>query len=76
LAFQTSQVLQKTLGIRQAKKNQIRRTVMKRTIIVLLVWILVMALGVLLLGCQTIKGAAGDTAWLLQKGADNIQTEK
>jgi len=24
--------------------------------------------------CQTFKGAMGDGAWLLQKGADNIQT--
>jgi len=49
---------------------------MRRTIIVLLVWVLAMAAGVLLLGCQTIKGAAGDTAWLLQKGADNITVDK
>lgn len=33
-------------------------------------------LGVLYLaGCQTVKGVAGDSAWLLQKTADNIQTE-
>ena len=27
-------------------------------------------------GCQTAKGVMGDTAWLLQSGADNIQTER
>ena len=33
-------------------------------------------LGILYLaGCQTVKGIAGDSAWLLQKTADNIQTE-
>ena len=33
-------------------------------------------LGVLYLaGCQTVKGMAGDSAWLLQKTADNITTE-
>ncbi len=35
----------------------------------------VVILGVVLLmtGCGTIKGMAGDTAWLLQTAADNIQ---
>jgi len=46
---------------------------MKRKILLSLL-LIVMALTIV--SCQTIKGAAGDTAWLLQKGADNIQTEK
>ena len=33
-------------------------------------------LAVSLFGCQTFKGAMGDSAWLLQKGADNITVEK
>ncbi len=27
-------------------------------------------------GCQTLKGATGDTAWMLQKLSDNVQIEK
>lgn len=27
-------------------------------------------------GCQTFKGALGDTAWMLKTGADNIQTQE
>lgn len=30
----------------------------------------------ILSGCQTLKGAMGDSAWLIQKGADNIQTQE
>lgn len=39
-------------------------------------------LGVILLaclfatGCQTFKGATGDTAWMLQKLSDNVQVDK
>ena len=33
-------------------------------------------LAVALSGCQTLKGAMGDSAWLIQKGADNIQVEE
>lgn len=38
----------------------------------ILALILVMFIG----GCQTFKGALGDSAWMLQKGADNISIEK
>ena len=27
-------------------------------------------------GCQTFKGATGDSAWMLQKLSDNIQTQE
>ena len=27
-------------------------------------------------GCQTFKGATGDTAWMLQKLSDNVQVDK
>lgn len=34
-------------------------------------------LGILYLaGCQTVKGVAGDSAWLLQKASDNIVVEQ
>ena len=31
---------------------------------------------IVLSGCQTLKGAMGDSAWLIQKGADNIQVKE
>lgn len=44
--------------------------------IVLIVFAAMMtAFIVLVSGCQTARGMAGDSAWLLQKAADNIQTE-
>ena len=47
------------------------KELLKRVLDVLLI------LGILYLasGCQTVKGIAGDTAWLLQKTSDNITTE-
>ena len=36
---------------------------------------LILGIVYLLTGCQTVKGIAGDSAWLLQKTADNITTE-
>lgn len=51
---------------------------MKRVTIVLLVFVAGMLLGWIVLslsGCQTVQGVLGDSAWLLQKGADNITTE-
>ncbi|MBN2591601.1 MAG: hypothetical protein JXA96_17175 [Sedimentisphaerales bacterium] len=36
----------------------------------------VLVLIVILNGCQTVKGVMGDTAWLLQKGSDNIQVQE
>lgn len=35
-----------------------------------------LVLCLLIAGCQTFKGATGDTAWMLQKLSDNVQTEK
>lgn len=40
-----------------------------------LLWGLVIAV-LFIGGCQTFKGAAGDSAWMLQKLSDNVQTEK
>ena len=37
--------------------------------------ILVLATILLVSGCQTLKGAMGDSAWLIQKGADNIKVD-
>lgn len=53
---------------------------MKRTTIVLWAFAVAMALGFFALlamqtGCRTVKGFAGDTAWILQKTADNIRPE-
>ena len=50
---------------------------MKRVTIVLLVFLWGMLMGwiALVAGCQTVKGMAGDSAWILQKTADNIQLE-
>lgn len=31
---------------------------------------------IVLSGCQTFKGATGDTAWMFQKLSDNVQVEK
>lgn len=47
------------------------KAVLMRTLEVLLI------LGILYLvqGCQTVKGITGDSAWLLQKASDNIQTD-
>ena len=43
------------------------------------VWVVnVLVLAVIVLttsGCQTLKGGLGDAAWIIQKGADNINTE-
>lgn len=36
---------------------------------------LILGIMYLATGCATIKGACQDSAWLLQKGADNIQAE-
>ena len=38
-------------------------------------WLLIGAV-VFVSGCQTVKGIAGDSGWILTKVADNIQTEK
>jgi len=50
-----------------------------RTKYVLWAFVLAMLLGFVALvlspGCQTVKGVAGDSAWILQKTADNIQPE-
>ena len=40
-----------------------------------LLWTIV-ALMLIFAGCQTFKGATGDTAWMLQKLSDNVQVEK
>lgn len=52
-----------------------RETLMPTAVLVLIVNLIVIA-SIFLTGCQTAKGVMGDTAWLIQKGADNIQTEK
>ena len=36
-----------------------------------LLWIVAVVV-LFLAGCQTLKGLQGDSAWLLQTGADNI----
>jgi len=38
-------------------------------------WLIVSAV-IFTAGCQTMKGVAGDSGWMLTKLADNIQTEK
>ena len=38
--------------------------------------ILVLAVILFVAGCQTAKGFMGDSAWLIQKGADNIQVKE
>ncbi len=58
--------------------EQIRQKKCRRGAIVCFViaGIAAVILAVGLLGCQTFKGATGDTAWMFQKLSDNIQTEK
>ena len=50
---------------------------MNRATIVILVFLWGMLMGwlALMAGCQTVQGALGDSAWLLQKGSDNISTD-
>lgn len=38
--------------------------------------VLILALVWILSGCQTVKGVCGDSAWLLQRTADNITVDK
>lgn len=40
-----------------------------------LLWTIV-SLMLIIAGCQTFKGATGDTAWVLQKLSDNVQTQE
>jgi len=42
------------------------------------IWLLwtIVSLMLIIAGCQTFKGATGDSAWMLQKLSDNVQTEK
>ena len=47
----------------------------ERIVVVGIVSVLVLAVVMLLSGCQTVKGICGDSAWILQETADNIQTE-
>ena len=41
-----------------------------------MVGVVILLACLIIAGCQTFKGAMGDSAWLLQKGADNIQTQE
>ncbi len=41
----------------------------------ILLWTII-SLMLIISGCQTFKGATGDSAWMLQKLSDNVQTEK
>jgi len=45
---------------------------MQRFFIKTSMWLLVSAV-IFVSGCQTMRGALNDSAWLLQKGADNIR---
>jgi len=40
-----------------------------------LLWTIV-SLMLIFAGCQTFKGATGDSAWMLQKLSDNVQTHE
>lgn len=57
----------------QAKKKKCRTGAI---VCFVIAGIAAVILVVSLFGCQTFKGAMGDSAWLLQKGADNIQTQE
>lgn len=61
----------------QTRKREIeqdwRKALMKR--LKFMVIIVNVAVILSIVGCQTLKGGMGDAAWLLQKGADNINTE-
>jgi len=54
--------------------NKIRRAV--HEIESVLLWSILALTIFIAVGCQTFKGAMSDTAWLLQKGADNIQPKQ
>ncbi len=57
---------------RTAKKGTMHTKVM----IMLVITAILALVSIFTCGCQTAKGVMGDTAWLLQSGADNIQTER
>ena len=48
---------------------------MQRFFIKTSMWLLVSAV-ILVSGCQTVKGIAGDSGWILTKMSDNIQTQE
>jgi hypothetical protein len=41
-----------------------------------MVGVVILLACLIIAGCQTAKGIMGDGAWLLEKGAENITTEK
>ena len=57
------------------EEEMYRRTAVKVRAAVIVVSILVLV-SILTSGCQTFKGATGDSAWMLQKLSDNIQTKE
>lgn len=43
-----------------------------KALLMVAVIVILILLSILLSGCQTLKGATGDSAWMLQKLSDNI----
>lgn len=49
---------------------------MRRLFPMVVIVSLIAIASIFLTGCQTFKGAMGDTAWLIQTGADNIKVQE
>lgn len=62
-------------GMRETKKAYWKTRARVEIIESVLLWTIV-SLMLIIAGCQTLKGATGDGAWMLQKLSDNVQTEK
>ena len=57
------------------RMKRVRTTMRRLFLMVVIVNLLVLA-SIFIVGCQTFKGAMGDTAWLIQTGADNINVQE
>lgn len=64
--------LQKAIQGLESEMYRHELVVVKAVVVAITVLVLLSIIS----GCQTFKGATGDSAWILQKLSDNVQTQE